>query len=286
MHKSVFLANSTSQLLEVAAQLKLDSAFVGAQEASPNKLELLRGTLRDTELYAKLDVFAGEELLRKYPDAVPVESMGKATHALVCPTHPGVRQEALDNITKLLETGVDGIWLDYVRYPTHWQTSDPEILDTCYCARCLTLFEEHIGEPIEGVGGEGNKLEDTALFIDGSYYHEWLEFKAEHIASFVREVRKLIDASGKKVKLGLCLVPWKDKEHGAGIQRVVAQDFIKLTGVVDVFSPMLYHAMCGKSPEWVKDMVEYYWALGAPYLPFVQTENKPQQVSPAESSFN
>lgn len=280
MHKSVFLFNVNEKILGVADELNLNSVFVSYDNANQKNADLIRGTLGEAvQLFVLITVFSGEDLLNMFPDAKAVEASGKEIDTTgVCPTHPGVRELALKKVDEMLNLNVDGIWLDGLRYTTKWETPRPNILDTCYCDRCLDMFKEHIGEPIEGVGGEGSDLENTVLYIDGSYYHEWLEFKTNQIASIVAEIREKIDDSGVGSKLGFYAVPWKEHQYSAGIKRILGQDLDKLSEHVDLISPMLYHKMVGKTPDWVKEMVDHFWNFGKPFIPYIQTENKPDEL--------
>lgn len=287
MHKSGFLFSVDTNILNDVKKLNLDSVFIGYKNASSDNISLIKQKLgSDIDIYVRIPVFSGQELLDLFPDARPVDAAGKETskgsYVGLCPTHEGVRKEALKRVKNILEEHISGIWLDSIRYPTKWEESEPDVLDTCYCDRCLKLFEKQIGEPIKGVGGEGTDLENTALHIDGSYYHEWLEFKTDQISSLVKDVRKTIDESSRSPRLGFFTVPWQDKDYGAGIKRILGQDLEKLSEYVDVVSPMLYHKMLGKNVEWINELVEYYWQVGKPFLPLVQTENTPIDLSPEE----
>jgi uncharacterized lipoprotein YddW (UPF0748 family) len=297
MHKSVvyYLRNernelpdasefpTTEQLLKKSAELNLDSVFIQDYCTTTQLMnDVRKANGEDVDIYTLVTVFnkhtpEDEEL----PETKAVEWSGKVLEdgtTGYCPTSEVLRERCLNSVKKLIELEVDGIWLDSLRYSsTHWANQDPNIMDTCYCDRCLALFEELIGEPIEGTN-----LEEKYLHIDGSYYHEWLEFKSENVASMAREVRTLIDDSGKDIKLGFFAVPWEDREFGAGIKRIAAQDFGKLAEIVDVVSPMLYHKMVGKDVTWIKDMIEYFWQVGKPFLPLIQTENIPTKLPPEE----
>src|SRR3989344_3094213 len=281
VHKSVFLFSVDAKLVEQASDIKVDSVFISSRDAETDKIRLIKQKFSDVSVYVEINIFAGADVLKKFPDAKPVEAVGKATakdwYVGVCPTHEGVRTFALDKIRRVLQEGIDGGWLDLLRYPTKWEEPQPYLLDTCYCPRCMSLFEQYVGEKVAA----GN-LEELALLIDGSYYHEWLEFKTDQIASLVSEAKKLVTAAKSGVKLGAFVLPWEDKEYGAGIKRLVAQDFAKFAQFVDIFSPMLYHKMCGKDVSWVKQKVDYFWGVGTPFLPLIQTESRVSEISPEE----
>ena len=282
MIKSGFFFSAPNyRSLNAVLELNLDSVFIPFHEAGVANLDKIRKSKPDIKINVEVPVFAGKELLEKFPDALPVEASGLKTekewYAGVCPTHTGVREECLRKIDSLLSLNPDGIWLDFIRYPTKWEEPNPYILDTCYCDRCLKLFSEYIGESIVG-----STLEEKALLIDGSYYIEWLEFKVNQIASMVKDVREVVGKFGESVKLGIFAVPWEDKEYGAGIKRIIAQDFDQLAFVVDEFSPMLYHKMCGKPVEWIKQKVDYFWNFQKPFLPLIQTESRISEISTDE----
>lgn len=276
MHKSTFL-DSLKDTEKVLSDINLDSIIISPKLCNAENVSNLRRIREDIEIYADFPVFCGEDLIKLFPDAIPVEAFGKDLIkeglTFVCPTHLEIRELLLNKIKELIKLDINGIWLDCARYPTVWDKPNPIIYDTCYCERCLSLFEEFIGEKIVG-----DTLEDKFLHIDGSYYIEWLRFKCDQITSFVGLVRKVIFDSEKSIKLGIFVVPWEDNEYSAGIKRILGIDLEQMAPLVDTVSPMLYHKMCGKDVEWVKEKVNYYWNLGKSFLPLIQTENIPKEI--------
>ena len=271
MHKSIFL-DSLKDTEEVLSGISLDSIMISPKLCNAQSISDLRKTHKNVEIYADFPVFCGEELLKSFPDAIPIEAFGKDLIkeglTFVCPTHLGVRQYLIKELAKLVKLDINGVWLDCARYPTVWAKLVPIIYDTCYCERCLSLFEKYIGEKIVG-----DTLEEKFLHIDGSYYIEWLRFKCDQITSFVEQVKRIISESGKNMKLGIFVVPWEDNEYSAGIKRILGINIEQIAPLVDTVSPMLYHKMCGKGVEWVKEKVNYYWNLGKPFFPLIQTED-------------
>ena len=221
------------------------------------------------QVYVSVNAFGGKGAWQKYADARPVNRRGELLgaepgfkgHGGACPTHPGWRNERLKYVAQLVETlggegGIDGIWLDFIRYPGFWETTAPEIPDTCYCSRCLNRFAADSGVAMpKGLGGK-----EAAAWIQEKAPHEWMTWKKERIADFVKAVKKILAQNpGKKaLKLGLFLVPWTKGERNNAVSYVLGQDPFALGELVDVVSPMVYHRMCGKSPRWVGDMVDYY----------------------------
>src|SRR3989344_4123690 len=87
----------------------------------------------------------------------------------------------------------------------------------------------------------------------------------------VRRIKGLVAESGKNVKLGMFITPWEDKEYSAGVQRILAQDYSKLIGLLDIFVPELYHKDCGEGVNWIKRKVDYFWNLNHPFLPIIKS---------------
>ena len=218
------------------------------------------------QVYVSVNAFGGKSAWKDHPDSRPVKADGSFLgseagykgHGGVCPTHEGWRKERLGYVKRLLEEldGIDGIWLDFIRYPGLWEVPKPEIPDTCYCSRCLTKFQQKSGITIPS----DLNTAGSAAWIKAHCPFQWMEWKKAQIASFVSETRKVInEGSGKRpLKLGLFLVPWTKGERGNAVCYLLGQDPFQLSGFADVISPMVYHRMCGKSPEWVGFMTAYY----------------------------
>ena len=88
-------------------------------------------------------------------------------HGGACPTHKGLRRERLSYINRLVKKfeeqglSIDGIWLDYIRYPGRWSVKDPQLPDTCYCKRCLERFSKDTGILL----GEGRSPKEASRWI-------------------------------------------------------------------------------------------------------------------------
>lgn len=270
MHTSVYINKISEEMLKAVSNLNLDSVITSQSKLDRASLTKLRDL--GVEVYGEVSCFEGQSLLDKFPDAKPVTHDSTKTikdwYVGVCPTHEGVLEEVKSHINLLIDLEAGGIWLQFLYYPTKWDEPEPFIMDTCYCDRCISKFKAYVGDEFEY-----SDMEELFLLIDGSYYQEWLDFKAIQITSMAQYARDQILKSGKDIKLGYFTPPWDESEHRASLQRVLAQERTQLTPIVDVTSPMLYHKMCGEGLEWIKDKVEYFWNLGAEFIPLIQTEN-------------
>ncbi|MHB8772560.1 MAG: glycoside hydrolase family 10 protein [Syntrophales bacterium] len=264
--------------------------------------------LRGFKVYLTLDAFGGTAAWRQYPDSRPVLANGwlldeetAGGHGGVCPTHEGWRAARLGHILTWIERfdgqdGIDGIWLDFIRYPGAWEKGT--VPDTCYCARCLTKFQRDTGIALPAAA---NKAADAAAWLRKNHPYEWMAWKKEQITSFVREVKSVLAPSPGETRhpkgvrqrahrqpkkpwtLGAFVVPWTKGERNGAVSFLLGQDAFALAGIVDVISPMLYHRMTGRPAAWVGDMTTYYRQQAvAAVWPIIQTgETAPQEFGRA-----
>lgn len=233
------------------------------------------------EVYLSLNAFGGSGAWQKFPDSRPVTADGSYLEKSlggICPTHRGYRDERLALLETWLKDGekewqIDGVWLDFIRYPGRWEQVEPNLPDTCYCERCLKDFQEKSGIKIpENLATVGQKAD----WIHDTKHLEWINWKKEQIVSFVREVKSLIDTlgAGRNLKLGVFLVPWQKADHSSMLSSHLAQDAGLLAPYVDVFSPMVYHAMVGQPAQWIGVISDYFGEMtGKTVWPIIQSHD-------------
>lgn len=263
-----------------ASQLKaagLKAVFVPADKAVVAAFKK-----RGFEVYVSVNAFGGSEAWERYPDSMPVQADGRLIGASeqgnapggVCPSHRGWRQERLKAIQELVEgfrgeVAIDGIWLDFLRYPGVWEAENPRIPDTCYCPRCLRLFRQQTGIALPA------DLDAVAAadWIDEHCPYEWMKWKKRQITSFAEEVRGILERADAQdtVKLGVFLIPWTKGEYGNAVSYILAQDVGELSAIADIVSPMLYHRISGRPVSWVGQATDYFReAAGCSVWPIVQ----------------
>jgi hypothetical protein len=229
---------------------------------------------RGFRVYLTANAFGGTAAWREFPDARPVLADGRlldaetgGDHGGVCPTHESWREAQLSRIETWIRRfggrdGIDGIWLDFIRYPGAWEKGP--IPDACYCPRCLAKFRKDTGITMPAAP---DKAGEAAAWIRKNRPYEWMAWKKEQIASFVREVKSVMPKRvggsdrrqpGKQLVLGAFVVPWTKGERDGAVAFLLGQDAFALSGIVDVISPMVYHRMVGRPAAWVGDMTAYY----------------------------
>ncbi len=229
---------------------------------------------QDREVFLTLNAFGGSSGWKQFPDAIPVLANGEklqAKYGGICPTHKGWRQQQLDKLQQWLESfsgqrAFSGIWLDFIRYPGKWEEKNPAIPKTCYCDRCLTLFQQ---ETETAIPTTLTSTPQKAAWIDQYAAEKWQQWKKEQILSFVKEARKIIDnnqpaelAKAEKIKLGAFLVPWRKSDFNGAVVSSLAQDAETMARYIDVFSPMVYHRMAHQPASWVREISWYFHNMG------------------------
>lgn len=279
MTKAIFLLEKLNQVkIDQALELGIDAIFVGHKNLTKDLIKKARS--RGIKFYVEIGIFVGNEWWKKYPNSQPVDQDGEPMekihwYAGVCPNHSGVKKEKLGEIKELIkEYEIDGIWLDFTRYPCHWEkVRSDKITEYCFCQNCLEKYKKDV---IAHFSARWKKRESK-------FAKTWMSWKCDQITNFVAEVRTLIDQSGKNIKLGMFSVPWRGEDFDGAIKKVIGQDFKSLAKYIDVFSPMTYQKFCDRNVKWIGRMVKYMAkTTGKPILPIVQTENRAGKINREE----
>lgn len=238
------------------------------------------------KVYVGYSVFVGEELWQKYPSSRPLTAKGKPLkkykwYAGVNPTVKEIRQQKLEGIRSLIEeTVIDGIWLDFIRWPCHWEVPAPEILQTSFDEFTIKKFAVDNGLTVL------LKSDNTTLLADKiltEHLDQWTRWKCCQITSFVAEARKIVDASKREILLGAFTVPWADSDYGGAIKTIIGQDYEALGKHLDVVSPMVYHRLCNRSVDWIGDVTgKITGKVGCSTWPIIQLADEHVRIPSRE----
>ena len=241
---------------------------------------------RGIKIYAEIGFFVGEQLWQKYPESRPIKADGQPLekiewYAGVTPTIPAVQEDRLNALRKLVDsTEVDGVWLDFIRWPAKWERPDPILPRTSFDPVTLKQFQEKTGVAIPG---NLKSVPEIADWIFENHQEEWTRFRCQVIADVVARARAICDGAKRPVTLGLFEVPWTAEDFDGALLKVVGQDPKLLAPYVDVFSPMVYHGLCGQPVEWVAQVTTWvHQTSGKPVWPIVQSLDKPKPMSAEE----
>lgn len=191
------------------------------------------------------------ELLNVHPDWFAVNKKGESTHdkpayvdyyRFLCPNHEGVADYLAQAYIKDANLPyVDGVHLDYVRFPdivlpvSLWknygieQTKELPEYDYCYCDVCRKLFKEQTGkDPMELKYPMENQ--------------SWINFRLDAITRVVDAITKAIKADNKNISGAVFPGPSMAK-------KMVRQDWGNWH--LDAYFPMIYNGFYYEGPEWI-----------------------------------
>ncbi len=251
---------------------------------------LVRAKDEGLKVFAEFPLLNGKDYVEKHPEAWTIDNNGEKVKPAswfmgVCPTEPGFKKFRMMELRGLLKKfDIDGVWLDYVHW--HAQFEEPEAIlpETCFCEHCINTFEASAGIDVPDL----NTVEQ-AEWILSNHDSIWREWRCSVIASWVRDARIIIKQENPDALLGIYHCPWADDEFEGARYKILGLDYDMLKGITDVFSPMVYHGRMGRSPEWVKENIEWFCsridikAGSYPRVwPIVQAYNDPYEIKSDE----
>ena len=140
---------------------------------------------------------------------------------------------------------VDGIHLDYIRFPDVilaeglWAkynlVMDREYpqFDYCYCDHCVNGFKEKTGMDIKSVE-------------DPSQVEEWKQYRYDLITNIVNRLADMVHAKGKEINAAVFPGP------NSVARKIVRQEWDKWN--VDAFYPMNYNDFYLKGTKWIGEV--------------------------------
>ncbi len=280
----------------VAALQELGANAVFSNNLSPALMRSLRAA--NIKAYATINVFGEQSLWKRNPQLRPMNSNGEMLAAAqgngICPTQRWYWPRVLRTITQRAEAGYDGVWLDFARFSGHWEQSKPKLERVCFCDSTLADFSRMTGitfpaalpTPALSASADSSRPRDLenaaqAAWIIANHRSAWRNYLGNVIASFVQQAKETLAKKNANATLGMFAVPWQRDEFNFAIVEVLGQDYRKLREQVDVFSPMLYHELCGREVDWIARFVDYTAKeTGKPVWPIIQSDlGKEHRVS-------
>ena len=229
------------------------------------------------KVYGEFGVFVGKEIAEQHPELWPIGADGQRLqpdewYLGLCPAHEWYWYERVGELRQMArEFAVDGVWLDFIRWPCHWEVPRPRIEESCFCDYAVARFSSESGCEVTGEIPAAR-----AQCILTRYPQQWARWKADQIIAFCRAAKDLLLHERPAAILGIFSVPWNPANYDDAIDRIIAQDFARLAAYVDAFSPMAYHVMCGWPPEWVGEHTAYLvQRTGRAVWPIVQAADTP-----------
>jgi hypothetical protein len=151
-------------------------------------------------------------------------------------------QHLLDGVHDYWPTG---IWLDYLTYAGWFETPDPDLQESCFCADCIAEFCEATGLDAT-----------TPSEILSRHQARWTQHKCERIASFAVHYARIIKSHLPNCVVGAYMCPWTPDEYDGALTRIFAQDYALLAPAIDVFTPLIYAQKSGRGADWGRQFLE------------------------------
>jgi len=273
--------------------LRLDQLGVNAiflHSGSINDELMKRAKSQGLKVFAEFATLNGKNYVDKHPEAWAIGKNGDRVEAAtwfmgVCPTEPGFRQHRFAELRALLRKfPVDGVWMDYLHWHAQFEDPEPILPETCFCENCLSTFEAATQFNVP----EGTIAKKAEWILTNKDY-EWRNWRCSVIAGWARDFKRILKEEKPGALLGVYHCPWDDNDFKGARRYNLGLDYDSLKGIVDVFSPMVYHGRMGRSPEWVKENIEWFSQRldlkdGAfpKVWPIVQCYNDPKTISASE----
>lgn len=184
---------------------------------------------------------------QKRPDLRPVDAMGRIWGDAGPPAMPPTCSEYNDALyrevrTCLSRTDVDGVLLDFIRWPLHWEKalrgSWAQAI-TSFDDTSVSAFSDHACLAVKP-----RSPSERALWIRSRYPDRWAKFRKEVVRRQVERLSEIAKtARGTRFPVGATLVPASEAAVGQGVDAMLAH--------VDYLFPMVYHAILRKPLGWV-----------------------------------
>lgn len=195
-----------------------------------------------------------------------------------CPTNVKYRKNKLDELQYIIKTyHPDGISVDFIRYFVYWEKVFPNtkighLENTCFCDRCMEKYESEIGVKFPS---DITEISDKANWILKHHKEEWVNFKTDIIASFVKEISVTAKSLNPNILINLHIIPWRADDFNKGIKTIAGQDIKKMAKYADYISPMCYWHMVKRAPNWIASVIDDMVKLtDKPIIPSIQVNSE------------
>ncbi|MCR2824971.1 hypothetical protein [Microbacterium sp. zg.Y909] len=270
---------NTEAILDLLAGQQVSDVFVELRNPPEWLADECRA--RGMRLIIAMTCFFDEDLpaAQRPSVVVPINAEGIARPKLewytgAVPTDDAIAEGLASRAVKLLETsGADGLALDFIRWPMHWEVelrAGTSGRDTAsFDATTIAAFNERAGLSLP----TGDARAAAAIIL-ASHADEWEAFRAQVIDGIVAEIASAVRKHSPSIWLAAFLVPLGERERIAA----VGQSAAALSNHLDALLPMAYHAMTGRGTDdaWTQFIEVRAHAPSTCVVPVVQTTASPE----------
>lgn len=170
-----------------------------------------------------------------------------------CPNSPAIRSAFYAEMERLLAQPIRGIFLDGIRFSSPASSTIKTSFLTCFCPRCQRDMAKHgydaekirqdINTAMELLSSPGTKRSWLrALYSPSGWFSlmaaypgilDWLQYRAECVTIFVKELRAWMKEHSPDKKLAAFLFQ-------PCLSYLVGQNYLALAPHLDIVSPMIY----------------------------------------------
>ena len=263
---------AAQRVLERLAASGVTSLLIESHLCSERLIRMAHGI--DLSVMGVFCCFGKSDLCRRSfaerADLRPVNRAGtrwpaRSSRPMVVPTSAEYNDRLAIELSRFVaDVPVDGLVLDFLRWPLHWERS----LRSLTYQNDLTSFDrlslaqfESSGFAVEPPAGR-----QPVPVSDPARDEAWRSFKIEVISTLAREFAGLVrEDRGGGFPMGTTLVP--------APADVVGQSVGDLVELFDFLFPMMYHAVLRRDRRWVLDALDdLYGACSGQVVPVVQVE--------------
>ncbi|GLW70983.1 hypothetical protein Kpho02_32820 [Kitasatospora phosalacinea] len=230
------------QLLDRAAAAGLDTVVTRLDGVTPGFADMARG--RGLRVYGSFACFRGPDGPSTVDqDGRPWQPMEWYTG--VRPNDPAWNARLADQLAAALHAApVDGLLLDFLRWPLHWEWElrpGARPRSASYDPDTLRQFAELTGHHPPGTGAT------AARWIAAHHPAAWTEFRTAAVTRAARQFAAAARSARPGLPVGAFLVP-----AGTEAERraLVGQDARELALFLDLLLPMTYHAILHRPLDW------------------------------------
>lgn len=186
-------------------------------------------------VHAWLPVLFDPRNAQLYPEAAMKNMDGDASIEWLSPSDTGILFLVGNTIEALLERyDIDGISLDYIRYPN---------LGYDFSDRAVSTF-------ISEIGDKTLKKED---FLS-KHYVKWTDWRTKQITRLVKGIREVINSSNRRgIELSASLIAQSSISYRS--REKFGQDYSQLADYLDMIIPMAYMKEERKPVKWISDVI-------------------------------
>ena len=245
---------------------------------------------QNVQIFVEFPTLLGRNYVEDHPEAWPINEKGEQAPPAdwfmgVCPTDPEFFEFRKDQLRDILNNfDVDGIFLDYVHWHAQFETPDPILPETCFCDRCTALFSEE--SDIELPDAD---IPETAEWILENADSEWRDWRSHILNGWVSSMKMIVREMQPDALVGIFYCSWYPEDYDSALYRTLGIDVEAFAEMADVLSPMLFHKMKDRSPEWVGEYTNWLGGVieasveNEPVVwPIVQAHDNPVEVTPEE----